>query len=168
MLNYRWVTDSVIIPEHIMKPAKWEKMRLFSTRTPIYCTLHHGIHGWQWHVLSGNYFLVFVDDGGVCRHMVTIYLNELNLVSEKRNHSLDNNDIRLDSHKNCNEEISKTTTNSTNERANRVRLLWYNMLYVIYIAPRLKCHSDICSNLKSSSMVFILDLEFPKERELFD
>ena len=73
--------------------------------------------------LSGNYFLVFVDDDGVCRHMVTTYLNELNLVSEKRNHSLDNNDIRLDPHKNCNEEISKTTTNSTNERANRVRLL---------------------------------------------
>ena len=71
----------------------------------------------------GNYFFVIVDDGGVCRHIVTIYLNELNLVSEKRNHSLDNNDIRLDPHKNCNEEISKTTTNSTNERANWVRLV---------------------------------------------
>ena len=71
----------------------------------------------------GNYFFVIVDDGGVCRHMVTIYLNELNLVSEKRNRSLDNNDNRLDSHKNRNEEISKTTKNSTNETANWVRLL---------------------------------------------
>ena len=71
----------------------------------------------------GNYFLVFVDDGSVCHHMVTIYLNELNLVSEERNRSLDNDDIRLVSHKNCNEEISKTTTNSTNERANWVRLV---------------------------------------------